>query len=112
MAHEGVFWTRAAGLTPDGAHVELDWKAWLHDDKSAWWEVRRISDSLQLLQGNYYLDRWLRRHRSQQHDSWLRVGMEEAEAFLPSQKAHTSRGRDVGQLVLDPATASSHMYLA
>eukprot|EP00972_Heterocapsa_arctica_P090937 13416012-Heterocapsa_arctica.AAC.1 len=67
MAAQQVYWTRASGVTPDGEHLELEWKAWQHDDSRAWWEVRRVSYSVQLIQGNYYIDRWLRRHKSQLH---------------------------------------------
>jgi hypothetical protein len=102
------YFIRAIALTPDGQHLDLEWKAWQHDDNRGWWEMRRVSDSLQLIQGNYYLDQWLRRHKSQLLGFWQHFGMDEAEAFLSSQRGHATQARLCEQQVLDQVSASSH----
>jgi hypothetical protein len=108
MADPEVFWVRSAGLTHEGEHLELDWKAWRHGGDEAWWELRRVADSMELIQGKYYLDEWLRKHKKQLIAFWGRFGLGEAEAFLPSQKAHAQKARSAGSNVLEPASLASH----
>ena len=82
MADPAVFWVRPAGLTPGGEHLELDWKAWHHGGDKAWWEFRRVANSMGFVGCRYYLDECIRKHKEQLVSFWGRFGVGEAEAFL------------------------------
>ena len=80
----------------------------VHDGDKAWWEFRRVADSMELVGGKYYLDEWIRKHKKQLVAFWGRFGFGGAEAFLLSQKAHAQKARSAGSKVLDTASAASH----
>jgi hypothetical protein len=104
MAHESdpeVFWIKTSAVTGEGFHCDIDWKAWRHTDQVAWWELRRVSDTLQLISGRTYLDRWLRDHVPVYIVWWEMFGITAKEAMLPSKKSFLTRARMARLEVLD-----------